>query len=404
MKKVYLVFLLALISSNLIAQSGDWGINFHGFVKGDYMFDSRQTVSAREGHFLLYPASEVLDANGEDINAVPNFNILSIQSRLKGVITGPDLLGAKASAVIEAAFFGQSDATINTLRLRHAFIKLDWEKTTLLLGQYWHPMFITDIFPGTVSFNTGVPFQPFSRNPQIRLVHKFSDLSFTLVAASQRDFVSTGPAGGSSTYLRNALIPILNFGLDYKSDNLMIGANVNYMTLRPALVTGANYKTDATVSSVSFMGFAKITSGDFGWKLEGILGQNNTDLLMLGGYAVKSVDPVTGIAEYTNIKNMTLWTEIYYGQALQYGIFAGLTKNLGAVDDVAGSIYTRGVNIESVMRVSPRIQYSVGKVRFAAELEYTSAAYGTAAAKTLKVENTKNIVNTRLLLATYYFF
>ena len=55
------------------------------------------------------------------------------------------------------------------------------------------------------------------------------------------------------------------------------------------------------------------------------------------------------------------------------------------------------------MRISPRIQYTFGKVRFAAEVEYTSADYGTPNTKG-EVEDTYSVANTRLLLAGYLFF
>ena len=105
---------------------------------------------------ILPPESK--DQNGDDKNAVPNLNILAVQTRLKGTITGPDAFGAKTGGVIEAAFFGHSNSDVNGFRLRHAFLTLKWTNKTLLMGQFWHPMFVTDCFPGTVSFNTGMPF------------------------------------------------------------------------------------------------------------------------------------------------------------------------------------------------------------------------------------------------------
>ena len=166
--------MLAIIPAlSLFAQEDEeekkFGITFKGFVKNDFILDSRQVVSARDGHFLLYPANEVLDADGNDINGRASFNYLAIQSRLSGHISGPDAFGAKTSGLIEGAFFGQIEDNINSFRLRHAFIKLNWPKTEILLGQYWHHFFVTGCYPGTVSFNTGVPFQFFSRNPQIRM-------------------------------------------------------------------------------------------------------------------------------------------------------------------------------------------------------------------------------------------
>ncbi|MDP3443776.1 MAG: hypothetical protein Q8T08_13025, partial [Ignavibacteria bacterium] len=189
MKKI---IFLVLINTLLFAQSEkpNFGITFSGFVKSDFIFDSRQTASIREGHFLLYPQNENLDINGKDINAKSSFNMLSIQSRLTGKITGPDAFGAKTGGQIEGEFFGTTDGDINGFRLRHAFVKFDWENLSLLAGQTWHPMFILEMFPGVVSFNTGVPFQPFSRNPQIKLTYSIDKIKLILAALSQRDFQS----------------------------------------------------------------------------------------------------------------------------------------------------------------------------------------------------------------------
>ena len=412
MKKLLLLASLLMIGSQFaLAQppgdDGKWGIKFHGFVNVDYMFDSRQTIAAREGHFLLYPKNEVLDANGNDINAVPNFNILAIRTRLKGIISAPDVLGAKTSGVIEGAFFGQSNGDINGFRLRHAFLKLSWKNTFLLLGQYWHPMFLTEVFPGTVSFNTGAPFEPFSRNPQLRLDHKFSNVHLIFVAASERDFASTGPSGTSSIYLRNSAIPMLDLGLKYKTQNVVLGVGGDFKTLRPRLsTTGSDdksYEADNTITSTSLYAYGKIVAGEFSIKAQGIYGENNYDLLMLGGYAVKSISDATGSEEYTNVKEMSVWTDLAYGKKVLLGLFFGYTANLGTDDPITGAVYARGSNIDNMFRVSPRVVYSVGKVKLAGELEITSTAYGTADEK-LNVTNTNNITNARVLLAVFYVF
>jgi hypothetical protein len=113
MKKSLVILMFAIILPALsFAQDTKFGIKFSGFVKTDIYWDSRQTISVREGQFLLYPANEKLDADGNDINAKANFNMLSIQTRLRGTITGPDALGAKTSGVIEGAFFGQTSGSV----------------------------------------------------------------------------------------------------------------------------------------------------------------------------------------------------------------------------------------------------------------------------------------------------
>lgn len=426
MKRLMLLLLVMALMMPVVglAQSaGEFGIKFSGFVKTDVMFDSRQTVTAREGHFLLYPAGESLDANGDDINAVPNFNILSIQSRLTGTITAPDAFGAKVSGVIEGAFFGHSDADVNGFRLRHAFVKLDWEYRTLIIGQYWHPMFITEVFPGVVSFNTGVPFQPFSRNPQIRYIcKKMKPMEMTLTAAAQRDFASIGPnptPGGpnitSSQFSRNAVIPILDLNIKLKKENMVVGAGFNYKSLQPRLYeithysedhpNGVKVSTDEKVNSLAMMAFAKMTSGNMTVKAEGVYGQNMTDLLMLGGYAEMGINS-DGLVEYTNTKTMSVWGELIMkmeDSPITLGLFGGYTKNMGTVDENTGVYYSRGANIETVMRVSPRIEYQVGKTRFSTELEYTGAAYGAADVNG-EFDDTTSVNNIRLLMAAYLFF
>ncbi|RKX23129.1 MAG: hypothetical protein DRP35_00100, partial [Candidatus Zixiibacteriota bacterium] len=164
MKKIIFILFLILNSSVLFAQEkvdnqAEFGIKFNGYVKTDIMYDSRQIIAAREGHYLLYPAAELLDINSKDINAKDNLNILAIQTRLTSRISAPNALGAKVSGLIEAAFFGQTEGDINGFRLRHAFLKMQWEKSSLLIGQYWHPMFVTEVHPATLSSNAGLPIQ-----------------------------------------------------------------------------------------------------------------------------------------------------------------------------------------------------------------------------------------------------
>ncbi|MBN1633741.1 MAG: hypothetical protein JW917_06215 [Ignavibacteria bacterium] len=407
MRKVFLLGFLVFLSVSLYAQDkqeGKFGISFSGFVKADFFADSRQVTSIREGHFLLFPENELLDKNGEDINAKPHLNFLSVQTRVTGKITGPDFLDAKTSGLIEAEFFGTSDADVNGLRLRHAFVKLDWTNTSFLAGQFWNPMFIVDCFPGTISFNTGVPFQPFARNPQLRFTQKFDNLSFTAVAYSQRDFQSNGPDGFSSKYLRNAVLPGLHGQLRFEAGDNAFGLGGGYKMLAPRISTAKNYKSDETVGSLSALVFGKFKFNDVLWKIEGVYGQNMTDLTMLGGYGVKSLDTNTGIETYTNINTVSAWTDISYTKNIEVGIFAGVSMNLGA-DDNFTAFYGRGGNIDNLFRVSPRFAIISGKTKIAAELEFTSAAYGTVNyADKGKVENTKSVTNIRGLLAFIYNF
>jgi hypothetical protein len=84
-------------------------------------------------------------------------------------------------------------------------------------------------------------------------------------------------------------------------------------------------------------------------------------------------------------------------------LFAGYSKNLGSKETVDGEIYSRGFTIDSLYRIAPRALYNSGKLRLAAEIEWTVAAYGAPDNKGV-VMDAKHILNVRLLGAVYYFF
>jgi hypothetical protein len=175
--------------------------------------------------------------------------------------------------------------------------------------------------------------------------------------------------------------------------------------LIPRLVTTRNVATDASVSSTALLGYAKLVLDPVAVKIEGTYGGNLSDMLMLGGYAVKSIDAVSGIEEYLALKCYSFWGEISTGKDLELALFAGYSKNCGASDNLTGTFYGRGTDIDAIFRISPRVAWHVGKVRFASEFEYTSAGYGTPNSLNKgTVENVKNVANARLLLAAYYFF
>lgn len=415
MKKFVLlvVFIIPLI---VLSQEKEKNIDFkfHGFVKSDLFMDTREGVMVREGHFLLYPKNELLDPDGEDVNANLQLNMLSIQTRLNLLVTGPDVWKAKSSAYIEGEFFGTTDADINGFRLRHAFIKLQWPKTMLLAGQYWHPMFNTQCYPGTVSFNTGAPFQPFSRNPQIRAKQNFGKFNVVATAFWQRDFRSTGPEGVSASYLWNSAIPMFNLRFEYQSTNetkgteFLAGVSANFKTLTPRIQTDSLYKTNTKISSVGFSAYAKYKGKNITAKLMGFYGGDAYDMTMLGGYVVKDVvDPEKNMLSYTPVCVTSVWFDIHTnGPKFQYGLFGGYTKNLGPREEVQGNFakYARGLDMGHIYRISGRFIYNVNNFRLAPEIEYTVAGYATEYGDNLNVTKTNAIGNIRFLIGFYYFF
>lgn len=395
------LFLTARDSSD--DEGKKFGIRFTGFIKSDYWVDSRQVLASREDIFLFYPLNKAPDAHGNDLNARPSFNFSAVTSRLTGIISGPDAFGAKTSGVLEADFSGVTNADINGFRLRHAYGKLRWEKTEMLFGQYWHPMFVTEVFPNVISLNTGAPFQPFIRNPQIGITRFFKKYSLNFTLLSQRDNSSPGPNNFSPDYLRNSMIPNAHLQLMYKAESHVWGLAADYKVLQPKFVNDRNEKTNETLGSASFMAYYKYTHNGFLISTKSIYGQNLTEHLMMGGYAQSTYDSITGMETYTPTNHVNIWTILAYGENVRYSLFTGFSKNLGTSDENTGVYYARGHDIDYLYRLAPSVTFTSNKVQFCTELEYTAAAYGTPD-QNGRVRNTDEIGNFRLLFTFFYFF
>jgi hypothetical protein len=413
---LFILMFIPLLAMSQEEQKPAFGIKFSGYVKNDIFLDSRKTCNALEGAFLLYPDNVKYDNDNVDINAHTRLTFLAIQSRLHGDIFGPDAFGAKTSGVIEAEFTGTQIGNANGFRLRHAYGKLSWESTDLLIGQTWHPMFVEGCFPEIMAMNTGSPFQPFSRNPQIRVVQKLKDFRFMLTLASQLDFTSWG----GTDAIRNATLPEVNLRIQYqhfnedKTRELFFGAGIDYKVLVPRLVTDSNYATNASLNTYAAMAFFKYRNNYITFKMEGVYGQNLYDQVMLGGYAYKYTTDSAIIArgdfDYTSLNNVSAWADIATnGTKLQFGIFGGYTKNLGSRFNIltyktGSSLFSRGWNIDYVYRVSPRIVFISGKMKMGIEGDYTVAGYGTSINSLGDVQDVKPVSNFRLMYSFFYYF
>jgi len=414
---IVICLLFAIVSQAQVAEKqvkNKLKLKFYGFVKSDYFWDTRQTVSAREGHFLLFPSPVDKDPDGVDINSSSNFNFLSIQTRVGASASGLRALNADISAKVEGDFFGQLNPNVNLLRLRLAYVNIDWGNTELRFGQDWIPMFVTDCFPGTVSFNTGSPIQPFGRNPQIKFTQHFGKFKMIAVAMAQRDYASR-VAVPSGVYLRNSATPEFSLQFHYKSVNkeegtaFVSGIGASYKTIKPQIETGTGYSTDEVVGGMNAIAFMKVQAKKFTVKVEGIYGENIPDVLSIGGFVISdSVNMQKGYVEYSPIKTMSVWTDIHTnGKKWQFGVFAGYTQNMGAKKDMfspVAPVYGLGTNIADLYRISPRAIFNAGKLRLALEFEYTVANYGsTRDAKGMPTTLT-SANNLRSLFAVYYFF
>jgi len=412
MKRILLILLVFASTTAIFAQETPkkekLKIDIHGFVKTDYWVDTRQVVYAREGLFTFFPKDILLDKNGRDINAEASFNYSAITSRLNFKIKQFKAFGADAYGFIEADFSGVSNITINTFRLRHAYINLDWGKSELLVGQYWHPLFVTKVFPTVISLNTGAPFQPFNRSPQIRFTRHIKKWNIIAAILSQRDYASIGPKGRNPMYMENSLIPNGHLQLQYAGDKNTFGLAADYKVIRPQLVTDSNVVSDELLGTYAFMAYYKWKNKNFEYKMKAIYGQNLSDQLMLGGYAVQNIDPQTGVMKYTATNHFFIWSDFIYRKQYEKltiipAFFVGYSKNLGNTKDATGPYFAVGANIEHIYRIAPSFSVKSGNTMFSLEWEYSHVMYGDIQLNGT-VANTHAVASNRILLTGFYFF
>ena len=140
----------------------------------------------------------------------------------------------------------------------------------------------------------------------------------------------------SSSYLRNAVLPNIHAQMQYASGGTIAGVGVDYKMLTPRLVTTRDVATDATIGSMAILGYAQVTLDPVVFKAEGTFGENLADLIMIGGYAATTVDTASGVESYTSLKSLSVWGEISTGKELEFALFGGYAKNLGASENLVG--------------------------------------------------------------------
>ncbi|MDX9847846.1 MAG: hypothetical protein RBT74_12760 [Tenuifilaceae bacterium] len=412
LQKTTITALIILLSYALSAQEqapeSKIKKTFYGWAAWEVFSDSRKSREGRDGELYFYPLAEVLDVNGNDINAVRTLTMLSITTRLGYRVEGFEVLGAKGMSMVEGDFYGTNQDNINLLRIRHAMINLSWEQSQLTAGMTSHPSIINEIIPGTISFGAGAPFHALNRAPQIRFTYNITPsikvLGASIINAYHR---SAGPYEAQ----RNSGKPEFFGQISAKIDNtFMFGFSASYKWLRPRMefTSGADrYKTEKELGSFYTHAFALLKVSDFSLKAAGYFGEELSFLNMIGGYGmVTGSDGLYGDYDYTSLNTLSLWLDANYKlDKFNLGLFGGYQSLLGANDNYTGIASATNDNLSHLYRVSPRIMYTVEKLSFAFEYMLTGAIYGkTWDEKRVVTAANDPVLNHRFIMMTRYSF
>ena len=167
----------------------------YGFVRNYFTYDSRESMSGTGDLYNYQPRDNnwnqteaeaaISGVPREDLNAVSTFRFLSLTTRLGLNIVGYKWRGTEFGGKIEADFYAglstkgtgtHSLSGVAQFRLRQAYLTLGWDslkmgkdfaRVDLTIGQTWHPM-AADLCDA-IALNSGAPFGPFSRTPQVKM-------------------------------------------------------------------------------------------------------------------------------------------------------------------------------------------------------------------------------------------
>lgn len=406
----------------------------YGYIKYEAYGDSRQVVGSGSDQLLLLPEPILLSATCSDINASPQFGMSVYESRVGFELIDLNLenQGAKTKAIFEFNLRGINDpaiitglpesrheVTLGSVIVRHAFLDVQWLNYNVIAGLYWHPLIVLPCFPHIMSQNCGQPFETESRNTQVRFTYYLKNLELSFTALSQLQYVSNGPSDFTAKYIRDAIIPNLNFRTIYSFENYeatVLGFSIDYKRLVPQISTDQNFKTHAAVDSIIFEAFGSIIKEPWSLRSKIIYSENAADQGLISGYGVHTFNETTGCATYTPTRAMSAWLDFSYTfccDQMEFGFYAAYTKNLGAKKSLYFSpetgepiLYTLipATNItDSAFRLSPRWVLAWNNMRIGLELEWTQAHYGDIT-RSGKIANAYPISNVRLLSAAYYLF
>ena len=386
MKRTITALSALLLCASIFAQEKPANIKLYGFIRNYFTFDTRESVAGTEDFFYYVPKDENI-VDGTDLNAQPTFRFAALTTRLGVDVKGYEFDGFKIGAKIETDFYsGVSGVTgTATLRLRQAYATIGKDNWLVTAGQTWHPM-AADM-PDVFSLNTGAPFGPFSRTPQVKLDLDLSEaVSLTASAIWQMQYTSAGPGGASANYIKYGMLPEIYLGINYKTPEFTTKFGVTALSIKPRWNNGTKKVSDR-ITTVSPFFYAQYKKDLFSVKFKTIYAQAGEHFNLNGGYGISDTNS-DGSYDYTPTVNSSSWISLAYGKKTQAILFGGFVKNFGTIDELYGAVggYAPAANLyfsknsfsnmNAMWRLTPTIIHNIGKFSLGLEYEITSVQYG----------------------------
>ena len=411
MKKRYYTLLLAALASFVggVASAQEEvpaQFKLYGFIRNYMAFDTHEVNAGTQDLYFYMPKDRRLAEDGRDLAEVPTFRMLALTTRLGLNVSGYRIGETKVSGAVEGDFYCMN-GSVATFRLRQAYIGMLWDNLELgdllvNVGQTWHPM-AADM-PHMTNLETGAPFNPFNRSPQIMAHWTVGKFTWTGGILYPMQYLPTGPNGKSADYNKYGLIPEVYLGVALKSGGFLGKVGVDFFSIKPRwnapVITQASVDGDERILkydventkqlqtrlyAISPFVYLQLTKGKFQLKAKSILAQAGEHMNLLSGYGA-TFDWNRLQLAYTPMQDLVSFVSFQYGRKWQIMCMAGYMQRLGTTKalfaydnaDVASLWLNTSADpsIQQAFRATPTLAYNLGKLTFSLEYNCTGAFFG----------------------------
>ena len=431
MKKILLPLLAALsaLGPGVVCSAQEETpaqVKLYGFIRNYMVFDTHE-VSAGTQDLYFYMPKDSKMVDGVDQNANPSFRMLALTTRLGLNVDGYRIGELKVKGNVEADFYCMS-GSLATLRLRHAYMGLLWDNLVLgdllvNVGQTWHPM-AADM-PHVTNLETGAPFGPFNRSPQVMFHWTVGKFTWTGGILYPMQYLPVGPIYStdpvwnsyqgkyepkttysttkSAEFNKYGMIPEVYVGVAFQSGGFLGKVGANFFSSMPRWQAPAITIVDEATKELSFdydhtsmlkerlyaispFVFLQFTKGSFQLRAKSILAQSGEHMNLLSGYA-GSYNWSKHALEYTPMQDWASFISFQAGRKFQFLCMLGYMQQLGTTRSVFAYLANDRLNtlwlntsadnkIQRAFRATPTLAYNLGKLTFSLEYNCTGAWFG----------------------------
>ena len=401
MKKLIIIAAALMLSASAFAQEETPAkFKLYGFIRNYMVVDSREVNGGTHDLYYYMPKDINPGEDGVDLNDGFNWKFVSLTTRVGLDASGYKIGKLGISGKVEADFYSlNGTGTANTIaqfRLRQAYMALEPEledsKLVLNIGQTWHPMGAD--LPNCINLESGAPFGPFNRSPQ--LMAHWTKGSWTLTGGAlylSQYLPMDAEANAKSVAPFRYGFPELFAGITFKKGPVVAKLGVDNTLTRPVRKDGTA-KVNSLMEALSGFAYLQFTKGLFQLKAKAAYAQSGEHLNILSGYGIAAYDANKHSFEYTPMQDLTSFVSFQYGKKFQVMGMVGYMKHLGTTRDLVstsavanktladgGNLWLNtaaATNIQQALRLTPTVVWNIGKFQLGLEYDFTYAQFGNS--------------------------